>query len=126
MDNSDKKEILDAISALMAHVDDRIGALENRIGGLEERMGSLETQNGGLEDRIGNLTQEMRSGFTQVNARLDALEETVSALSATIDKQLEDNVLGKGNITLTRKEYDVFVAAHDLPNRYATSGNSKH
>jgi hypothetical protein len=110
MDNTDKQEILAAITALTAHVDER-------IGGLDERMGSLE-------DRMGNLTQEMRSGFAAVDTRLCNLEETVSALSTTIDKQLEDNVLGKGNITLTRREYDVLVEAHDLPNRYAMAGSS--
>lgn len=120
MDSSDKKEILEAIGALAAHVDERLDGVDKRLGIVEVRLDGVDKRMGSFEDHLGSLAQEMRSGFADVNTRLDTLEENLAALSATFDKQLEDNVLGRDNITLSRHEYDVLIEAHDLPNKYAT------
>jgi hypothetical protein len=97
MEQTDKQEILDAFSALVAHVDERMD---------------------GMEERMANLTQEVRSRFDKVELRLDSLEESVGAMSRALDTITEGDVLGKEHITLTRPEYDALVTVAHLPNRF--------
>jgi hypothetical protein len=104
MASVDKNDIIEAIGALAAHVDGRFDAMESRMDGMEER--------------IDTLTKEVRSGFEKLDTRLSGVEDEVKAISVTLDKQLEDNALGKDHITLTRKEYDVVVDTVHLPNRF--------
>ncbi|MBP9760439.1 MAG: hypothetical protein KBD24_03705 [Candidatus Pacebacteria bacterium] len=96
--DTNKREILEAFTKLTAHVEDRMDSIEERMGGL---------------------AQEMRAGFESIDRRLVALEETVGAMSTTLDSLLEGDVLGKEHITLTRPEYDTIVTSLHLPNRFA-------
>lgn len=87
MNESDKKEILQAIAMLGEH--------------------------------NAATVKEVRSGFEKLDKRLLGIEEELSALSKTVDTLIEGDVLGSRHITLTRKEYDAFVAQVNLPNRFA-------
>ena len=117
--NTNKQEILDAFSKHTISVDERINTNKQEIldaftkltAHVEERMDSME-------ERIGGLAQEMRAGFENVDRRLVTLEESVDAMSTTLDTLLEGDVLGKEHITLTRPEYDTLVTSLHLPNRF--------
>jgi hypothetical protein len=119
MEKSDKQEILEAIAMLASQV----GGIDDHMTGLEGRMTGLENRMGGMEDRLDEFMKETRTRFDGVDRRLDSLEETVGAMSTSLDTLLEGDVLGKDHITLTRPEYNSLMHVANLPNRFEESAH---
>ncbi len=128
-------ELAEVVGALATHVDQRFEQMEVRMDRLDTRMDRLDTRMDrldtridsielrmdGVEGHIGSLTQEVRIGYQKLDTRLSAVEEEVHAISATLDRQFEGEVLGTDHITLIRPEYDGLVKVTNLPNRFAES-----
>jgi archaellum component FlaC len=67
--------VLDRISTLSVHIDERFNQLDNRFAGVERQMTALD-------EKIGNLEQQV----TDINRRDDALEQTHAAMEKHIKR----------------------------------------
>ena len=72
-----------------------------------------------LSEHLEANTKEVRTGFERLDRRLLDVQEEITALANTVDSLIEGDTLGRKHITLTRDEYDAFVALTKLPNRFA-------
>jgi len=71
----EQRAILDGLKNEVAHLAQRITAVEQRLGSVEDRLGSLEQRMESVEQRLGSLEQRMESveqGLSELRGELHA------------------------------------------------------
>ena len=83
----------------------------------------IKSEIGGLKDDLNSLKHDVkelhRGMFTPEE------KERILAIVDIIDQRLEDETIGRRDITLTREEYDAASLAQGFPNRFALVGETE-
>ena len=125
---NEKEENKEVTLLSLAH---QIFSLSHQIGVLDKKS---EPVNSDLSRQIEMLTSEMRSGFAKTDGKIEELEKRTLNLDEIEDllvnirlmnKRLQNEALGKIDITLTREEYDAASLAQGFPNRFALVGETE-
>jgi len=100
--------------------------------GIYEKIDSVKSElNKKIDGVKRELTEEIGGVKSSLNEKIEPLradrftpDEKASILDTVklVNNHLADNVTGKDNITLTRKEYDVVAEKVGLPNKFVGSG----
>ena len=107
-------ELKSDISRLEDKFTNKFTSIETRFGDFEARFTNIETRFNGVESQLERLEN---ASFTPSE------KKDVLAMVHQYNNRLEDEVLGKQDITLTRPEYDATATATGFPNRFEQQEN---
>ncbi len=90
--------------------------IKEGFSNIEGKMATKEEMNEGFRDIRMDIKQLQEGAFSK------AEKENILGVVKHFDKQLENDVLGKENITLLREEYDSVATTVGFANRFEKIG----
>lgn len=92
--------------------------------GFEMMNTKIDTVESSMHEKIDGVKSSLNEKIDILRADMFTPDEKASILDTVklVNDHLSDNVTGKDNITLTRKEYDVVAEKVGLPNKFVGGG----
>ncbi len=91
MEETSKKEILEAIQIFSTNMDDQFSGfkkeINNRFEKVENKLDNVDNRIGALESSVNTLESKMDSGFASLSAELAQVKEDLETEISKLDKR---------------------------------------
>jgi len=92
--DTNKEEILEAISIFSTHMDKRFDGVENRLDGVENRLDGVENRLDGVENRLDGVKSEIKvlenkmvDGFSSIRTEIAEVKREIIARIEKLEKR---------------------------------------